>query len=383
METPLAKINLANISHNIAQIKKVADKSKVLAVIKANAYGHGALRVAKFLEQDSNVSAFGVARLDEAQELIRNTATTKPILVMEGVLDVKQLSLCSELGLWVVMHDFTQLYSLNNANISKPIKIWLKFDTGMHRLGFLVEECQKVFENIDSLIQQNKIDHDYVIMTHFSSADIQDSKVTSKQLELFDSIKQLHQVYFNKNQNNTSNSGRKIEYSLANSAGIFAFPESHGDWVRPGISMYGSSPFDYIDREALNLKSTMDLTCKVITTKIVKKGEAVGYKGMWRAGKDTLIAVVACGYADCYPRVLTKPSYVFLHNRLCRIIGLISMDMLAIDCSELPDTETVQIGDEVELWGSSLSIDMVAESCATISNELYCRTTSRVKRIYD
>lgn len=369
MDNPKANIHLDNIRHNIALIKNKANQAKILAVIKADAYGHGAVEVARSLDADQNVSALGVARYHEASQ-IQQAGITKPILLMEGVNDCLHLQEVEKFGWWIVIQSFHQLEVIESIPVRNPLKVWLKFNTGMNRIGFRINQTTEVLEKMNSLIASNKIDKHYVLMTHFAKSEEISSDFTEQQLNIFHEIC-THKLIDRDN----------VELSAANSAGIWGWPDSHFDWVRPGISMYGSSPIASLDKNILGLKPSMSLIAQVISFIKVEKNEFVGYGCRWQAKRDSMIAIINCGYADCYPRAISDTSYVYLNNKKCRIVGAVSMDMLAIDCTDL--YPNIKIDDKVELWGDNISIDEVANSYNTIANELYCRTTQRVERVYE
>lgn len=374
MLNPIAKIHLGNISHNLQQIKLRVPNAKIMAVVKADAYGHGAVRVAQYLDTDKNVDAYAVSRFPEAMEL-HSGNIKKPILLLEGIIDQEQLKETAKLGFWCVVQDQFQLDLISNTSITQPLNIWLKFDTGMHRLGFDVDDLDNILNNIHKLIKYKKIQPNCTVLSHFACADDLNNNFSIQQLEKFSCIT---------NKINSRFQAGRVEYSLANSAGIFGWPDSHYDWVRPGISLYGSSPLLGKSTAELNLKPTMELISKIISLKILKTGEYVGYGASWQAKKESLIAIISCGYADCYPRVLGTPVFAWINNKKCDIIGRISMDMIAVDCSIFHNSKLeLNIGDSVELWGPNILVDKLADSVGTIANELYCRVTSRVIREYE
>ncbi len=375
MDNPKAIIKLGNISHNIQQIKNIAPRSKLLAVIKADAYGHGAVRVAAHLNSNSNVSAFGVSRYSEAKKLF-DANITKPILLMEGVIDYDQLIESVRRDFWLVIQNHEQFELLARLQDELPsdfqsVNIWLKFDTGMNRLGFAISdvEIDKVIKSVDNLIQSKIINPNVVIMSHFACADDIGHKLNITQLEKLNLLKEKFKNY-------------KFQYSMANSAGVFAWPDSHNDWIRPGITLYGSSPFTSKSSYDLKLKPVMRMLSKVIAVKKIKADETVGYNATWTAPKDSIIAIIATGYGDGYPRIVSDKSVVVIQNKRCPIVGRVSMDMLAVDCSEFASDALPKIGAETELWGEQLSIDEVARACNTISYELFTQITSRVEKIY-
>jgi alanine racemase len=373
MDNPKAVINLNNIKHNIQQIKLAAPNAKILALIKADGYGHGAIKIAQCLDSDNNISAYGVSRYSEALAL-HQAGIAKPILLMEGVIDQDQLSKAIDLGFWLVVQNFYQLNLI--AEINKSCTIWLKFDTGMHRLGFLISEVDEV---INFLENNNKINKNLVVISHLACAD-ENNNLNNIQLENFDCLIKKFKTF-----NLKTNNKLDLQFSLANSAaifnGLFRQKDYYFDWVRPGISLYGSSPLLNKTSADLKLKPSMTMLSKVITVKNIDAGDTVGYGAAWQAKQKTLIAIVAVGYADFYPRIVQNTAVVWIKNKKCPIIGRVSMDMLAIDCSTFNINE-ITIGEQVELWGGNITIDEVAKSCNTISYELYTRITSRVEKVY-
>ncbi len=370
MENPRAAVFLDNIKHNIKIIKAKAGNAKILAVIKANAYGHGALKIAKELDQDPNIAAFAVSRFPEAQAL-NKAGVNKQVILLEGVLDKEQLQNCSCSNNIITIESYEGLELLKQVSLDSKINIWLKFNTGMNRLGFNYQDSKSVFNEVENLIRVNKIYNNYVVMTHFADADNSKSDFTNKQLKIFNEIIETNEL------RNKSH----VQLSAANSAGIFAWPDSHFDWVRPGISLYGASPVSSLSAQDLGLKPALQFTSKVIRLRTVKKGEFVGYNCSWQAPRDSLIAIVACGYGDGYPRVYHNDRFVWINDKRCHIIGNISMDMMAVDCSSF-DRENISVGDIVELWGNKISIDEVAKTHHTISYDLSCKITERVERVY-
>ena len=375
MDNPKAVINLNNISHNIQQIKKTAPSSKLLAVIKADAYGHGAVKIANHLATNPNVAAYGVSRYSEAKKLF-DTGITKPILLMEGIIDFDQLIESVKRNFWLVVQNYQQLDLLAQLKQESPkdfqeVNIWLKFDTGMNRLGFAIDdqEIAKILKILDSLLQDKIISRDIVIMSHFACADDLGHQLNNTQLEKLALLKNKFKDY-------------NCQYSMANTAGVFAWPYSHNDWIRPGISIFGSSPFSNKTCHELNLKPAMQMLSKVIAVKKIKQHETVGYNATWIAPKDSTIAIIATGYGDGYPRIVSDKSVVVIQNKKCPIIGRVPMDMLAVDCSSFSIDEMPKIGAVTELWGDHLAIDDVARACNTISYELFTQITSRVEKVY-
>jgi alanine racemase len=352
---PYAYIDLEALTHNLIKVKQLAPNSKVFAVIKANAYGHGAIEVAKAL---SEADAFAVARVDEAIEL-REAGITKTIILLEGVRSTDELKLASQHHLSPVFHSDYQLDFLGATDIIQPLSgCWLMLETGMHRLGIKPHLAN---DYIVKLKSTKKVSGDIGLMSHFANSDSLDDLRNTNQLEQIANIEIDSTV------------------SMANSGAIIAITESHADWVRPGIMLYGSSPFAEKSAAELDLKPVMKLVAKVTAIQQINIGDQVGYGGDFIAEKAMSIATVSIGYGDGYHRSLAKTGYVDINGELLKVVGRVSMDMICVDVTD----SDAQVGDEVVLWGSeTLSIDTVATWANTISYELLCHVTSRVTRVY-
>ncbi|VTM24920.1 alanine racemase [Aggregatibacter sp. HMT-949] len=351
-----AKISSRALKHNLDVIKQKAPNSKIIAVVKANAYGHGVVFVASTLEK--NVDCFGVARLEEALAL-RSNGITKPILLLEGFFNEKDLPILAVNNIETIVHNREQLEALKRADVTGPIKVWLKIDTGMHRLGVSLEEVDTFYQELKRLPQ---VQPHFGFVSHFSRADELESDYTSLQIQRFLCATQ----------------DKPGERSIAASGGILFWPQSHLDWVRPGIIMYGISPTDTIGSE-FGLTPVMNLTSSLIAVRHHKKGEPVGYGGIWSSPRDTKIGVVAIGYGDGYPRDAAEGTPVYLNGRIVPIVGRVSMDMLTVDLG--PDSQD-QVGDEVILWGKELPIETVAKYTGVLSYELITKLTPRVINEY-
>lgn len=357
MARPLtAHIDLAAIKHNYLLAKKLQPNTKAFAVVKANAYGHGAVEVAKYL--DDIVDAFAVAAIEEAIEL-RDAGVSSPILLLEGVFESAEWQVCENHNFWVAIENQTQLTDFIAANIQIE-KVFLKLDSGMHRLGVQPSSADKFIE----LLEHNPNVGEVVLMTHFSSADDLDSPATSEQLAVFD---QVHRQF------------SQLDVSVANSAATLKWQLPEGGWIRPGIMLYGISPFDEISAQELGLKPAMTLTSKIISLREVKDGEAVGYARAYVAKGQRQIATVAVGYGDGYPRMANHQTPVLVEQAMCCLSGRVSMDMITLDVTELGET---QVGDEVILWGEKNPVEDVAAHSSTIAYELVTRMTGRAKRQY-
>lgn len=382
-----AHIRLDAFKHNY-QLAKKMHGGKALAVIKANAYGHGALQCAKAIANEAD--GFAVACLEEALQL-RQASIHNPILLLEGFFLAAELPDIVQNNLWIVVHAQWQVAILLNAKLAKPLQIWLKLDSGMHRLGLTANEYKSVYTQLNEHPNVSKI----VLMSHFANAD---------DLTLLNSLDLSKPSRSNPNKNlnpNLLNPLQQIsqfkttistidnsETSLANSAAILAWPKAIANWSRPGIMLYGADPLDAnLSDEcettesknfvANSLRPVMQLTSVIISLRKILKGDAIGYGSIFTANRDTLVGVVACGYADGYPRSVGSCGFdapVAVDGQISRVIGRVSMDMLMVD---LTDIKYAKIGSNVELWGDQISANSVAKSAGTIAYELFCN----VKRV--
>jgi len=351
-----ASINLSAIKKNYLYAKSLATNSKAIAIIKADAYGHGAIEIAKELNEVAD--AYGVACIEEAIELINSGIDNTPILLLEGVFEKSELILAEKHSLIVTVCNSIQLQWLLDADLNKPFDVFVKYDSGMGRLGF---QDDSFIQAINLLEKSNNIG-EITLMTHFSSADDLGSTLTTEQISNFD---------------NTLNT-EKYPCSLANSAAILKWSESHREYVRPGIMLYGSSPFS--NKIPLNkLTSVMTLSSILISIKSFKAGQSIGYGSRYICKQDMQIGVVAIGYADGYPRSAIDGTPVFINGVKSKIAGRVSMDMITIDLTGVPNP---QIGDRVELFGENVSVDEVAKYCSTISYEIFTKITKRVYKSY-
>jgi len=348
-----AIINLSALKDNYNKIKDLAKKSNTIAVIKANAYGHGAIEVAKSLH--ALVPAFAVAFIDEAI-VLRNAGITLPILILEGPLDKADFTLAKQHDFWLMIHNIEQISWLAQQPSYKK-KFWLKIDTGMNRLGFSPECAEKILNNLTS--EQKK---DLVLCSHFASADEIGNPKTPNQIAC---LKALADKY-------------SCQFSLANSAGIINWPQSYGDYNRLGIALYGAIPTP-IENMPIKLTPVMTLQSTVIALRELKLGDSVGYGEVWQAKQASVIATIAIGYADGYPRSAQIGTPVFINNQLAPLAGRVSMDMITVDVTNVVN---VSVGDVVELWGESLSVEVVAEHMNTINYELLTCVSARVPKIY-
>lgn len=351
-------LNLAALRHNFAVVRQQAPDARVLAMVKADAYGHGARLVAEALPE---ADGFGVAYLAEAVAL-REAGIRQPIAVLEGVFSDAELAEALRLGLQVVVHQVEQLQLLECCPLQGRVDVWLKLDTGMHRLGFPPAQALAAFERLRACAQVGVIG----LVTHFARADETDCPQTVQQIERF---RQVHGQL-------SALAGQPLPASLANSAGILAWPLAHADWVRPGIMLYGSSPFADRSATELGLRPVMTLRSRLIAINPVSRGEPVGYGGTWVAERDTRLGIVAIGYGDGYPRHARSGTPVLVNGHEVPLAGRVAMDMITVDLGELP----ARPGDAVVLWGEGLAADRVAACAGTISYELFCKITARVPR---
>ena len=354
--TPAAyvKLDLQAAQHNLAQVRRYAPDNKIMAVIKANAYGHGMLRIAQALD---HADGFAVARVDEGIRL-RQAGFTQPILVLQGFVCSEELLLLLQHQLEAVIHNFAQLAILQQqAQHNSKLKVWLKMDTGMNRLGFKAEEFQLAYQQLSACEQ---VSQPVNLITHFANADDLLDDKTRQQVDLF----------------NQSIIGYPGQRSIANSAGIIGWPNISSDWVRPGLMLYGCSPFAGKIGADFGLQPVMSLHSRLIAVKSVKAGETVGYGGSWQASVPTLLGVVSIGYGDGYHRQTRSGAPVLVNGRRVSLIGRVSMDMITVDLNSQPDA---RIDDPVTLWGEGLAVEEIAQYADTIPYTLLCGITQRVQ----
>ena len=356
--TPLirALIDSRALRSNLDTVRSRAPGSHVLAVIKANAYGHGLVPTALAL---TNADAFAVARLEEGMAL-REAGVTQPIVLLEGVFEEEQLIEAAVHRFEMVVHDPLQVALLEAFRGSFRFILWLKVDTGMNRLGFRSEEFRAVLERLRALKSPPR---EIRVLTHLARADERDSGATPEQLKRFRSL----------------TAGLKLATSIGNSAGILGWPDAAGEWIRPGLALYGASPFPGEPASSYGLQPVMTLESTVIALRQVPRGERVGYGGAWQAARDSTIAIIAGGYGDGLLRSLPNGTPVMVGGRRAPLVGRISMDMIAVDVSEL---QGVTVGMRCVLWGPELSVDELASRAGTISYELLCGVRQRVPHIF-
>ena len=344
-----AAISQGALEHNLLVAKAYAAAAKIWAVIKANAYGHGLERAARGLEL---ADGFAVLDFQEAERL-RLAGVAKPILMLEGFFKPADIALIHRYGLTPVIHNPEQVEMLRLTALPGEIDVYVKVNSGMNRLGFTVDNLRAAYNAIRMHAQVRQV----TLMTHFADAD--GASGVAGQLEWFRDLTKDYEA----------------PRSLANSAALIRFPETRGDWVRPGIMLYGCSPFADRSAESLELKPAMTLTSEIIATQHLQPGERIGYGFGYEAVGEMTIGVVACGYADGYPRHAPIGTPVLVNGSRTRIVGRVSMDMICVDISDIPEA---YIGTPVTLWGEGLSADEVAAAAGTLSYELLCALAARV-----
>jgi alanine racemase len=351
-----AIINLSSVQSNLQKLIALTNGAKIIAVVKADAYGNGAVEVAKLLED--KVDLLAVAFLDEALAL-RNAGINKTILILQGAHHADDFDQGENNQFIWIMHSYWQLdaYRAYLSRSKMPPCAWIKFDTGMHRLGFPINDFNRVIDDYGDIIDENS-----AIVTHLARSDEPDQSHVNMQIASF--LKAIEKTEF--------------PLCIANSATSIRFPHAHKNYVRLGIAMYGSTPFEAADNP-IELTPVMSLHSQIIALRTIPKGDTVGYGGTWRAPKESVIATVAIGYGDGYPRHAPTGTPAWCNNQIIPLVGRVSMDMLTFDVSGLDDP---QIGDLVELWGNKLAINDVAEHIGTIGYELMTRVSKRIPRQY-
>ena len=351
-----AVIDIQALRHNYQLAQSLAPESKTIPMVKANAYGHGAVQVSQALADIA--PAFGVACIEEALEL-RDAGIKQPILLLEGAFDAAELKLAATKGFWVMIENHQQKEAIINADLAVPLTVWLGVDTGMHRLGFLPGDIAEVYKTLNS---SRNISQPIVFTSHFACADDLKNKATLKQIDAFKACAPVTALQ-----------------SLANSAAILAWPKAQREWQRPGYMLYGNSPFAVPQENADQLKPVMSFESAVISLRTIAAGESVGYTANWTAERDSTIATITVGYGDGYPRNATNGTPVLINGVRCPLVGRVSMDMITVDVTDLRE---VAIGDKALLWGPELPVNEVASHCDTIGYELLTRMPGRVPRVY-
>lgn len=346
-------ISRSALKHNLQRVRESAPKSRVIVVVKANGYGHGMARVAKALDA---ADGFGVASFEEAL-MLRDAGFQKTTVLLEGFFEASELTRIQLHKFEPVIHHESQVEILEQT--SKPIgqrmNVWLKVDTGMHRIGFSVEKVARVWKQLS----ENSLIGDIKLMTHLANADDRQDKYTLTQVQRFEKI----------------NNQYRVPASMANSAGILAWPQTHKNFVRPGIMLYGATPFNEGTGLDERLKPVMTLSTKLIAVNRFKKGDPVGYGGEWKCPVAMPVGVAAIGYGDGYPRHAPTGTPVLVNGKRAALIGCVSMDMICIDLRGQPHAK---VGDPVILWGEGLPVEEIARSATTIAYELLCNVAQRV-----
>ncbi|MGO4999477.1 alanine racemase [Oceanisphaera sp. W20_SRM_FM3] len=354
----IARISLAAVQHNLRRAKQLAPKAQVMAVVKANAYGHGDLSVAAALKNEADM--FAVARFEEAQKL-RAGGLIQPILLLSGFLNAEQLQFAALNNFHVCVHQYEQLALLERTPLAAPIHVWLKIDSGMHRIGFSTDHAEAALARLSAIKQ---VVQPVNAMTHFARADEPEQRCVTES-----AIARFKQATIG-----------KVKYSaLCNSAAVMAFPDAHADFIRPGIMLYGITPFSDQQGSDVGLKPAMNFVSSLIAVRSHQAGEPVGYAGSWVSPRDTRIGVIAVGYGDGYPRMAPPGTPVLINGRRYPLVGRVAMDMATVDLGPEGDE---RVGDEVLLWGDGLAAEEIARHVGTIAYELVTRLTARPRWEY-
>lgn len=346
-----ALVEVAALQHNLLRVRQLAPGAKIMAVVKANGYGHGLTRVAAALK---GVDAFAVARVDEGVRL-RQAGIETRIAVLEGFTGAEELELHCRYRLESVIHAQEQLELLGASLAAERLPVWLKLDTGMNRLGFPVRDFKAVFERLGRCGGLGPVH----LMTHLSHADDLEDERTRRQIASFREVAKDFEG----------------ECSIANSAGILGWEDARADWVRPGVMLYGVSPFPESSGKEIGVRPAMSLHSRVIAVKPLEAGDSVGYGGEWICSEATRLGVIAVGYGDGYPRHARHGTPVLVNGRRVPLVGRVSMDMIAVDLGRCPEARP---GDPVVLWGEELPVEEVARCADTIPYTLLCGITQRV-----
>ena len=358
MRPTKATIRLADIANNYEVASRLSPASQSIAVIKANAYGHGMVEVAKILQP--MVPVFAVALMEEAFQL-RDAGIKRPILVLQGPSDAADIGESAENDFWLLLHQQKQVDWLLSAELPGPINAWLKVDTGMHRLGFATRELERLCADLYS---SPNVHNDVVLCTHLACADDLEDPMTREQVRLIRLCSRKH----------------NLSMSIANSAGILFWPESHAQWNRPGYMLYGLCPTGAFESGSHGLRPAMTMGSEIIAIRHVKPGEGVGYGQDWVASRNSTIGTIPIGYGDGYPRHAPSGTPVLVNGKRVALTGRVSMDAISVD---LTDLETVHVGDPVELWGQNLSVNEVASIAGTIGYELLAGLTGRAPTFHE
>lgn len=349
MRVPRATIDGAALRHNLSVVRRLAPSSRVMAIIKANGYGHGLVATAKAL---SDADAFGVARLEEGL-MLRAAQLDAKIILLEGVFNADELAAAARERFDIVVHTFEQVALLEASSAAKQFDVWVKIDTGMNRLGFRPDDFASAWQRLQQLQPRS-----LRLMTHLAAAEARDKSMTLEQIARFDELTQ----------------GIDVERSIANSAGLTLWDDARVDWVRPGLMLYGISPIPNVTAAHLDLRPAMTLSTQLISVRRVAIGETVGYNGIWSASRNSSIGIAAVGYGDGYPRNMRSGTPVLVKGEETVIVGRVSMDMIAVDITD----SDAKVGDPVTLWGEGLPAERIAPYADTIAYELVCGISQRV-----
>lgn len=357
MRPTTATVRSGDIVDNYRLASKLAPASQNIAVIKANAYGHGLLKVAQTLEPV--VPAFAVAFIDEAVQL-RDAGISKPILVLQGATRAADITEAAARDFWMLLHHPQQVEWVLSSEPPVPLKVWLKVETGMHRLGFVPELLDQACADLLSSASTQK---GLVLATQLACADDPDNPMTRQQVSTIRNCARKH----------------NLGLSIANSAGILCWPESHAEWNRPGYMLYGNSPTASFDSDSFSLHPAMTMNSEIVAIKDIKPGDGTGYGLDWVADKRSTVGTIAIGYGDGYPRHAPGGTPVLVNGQSVPLVGRVSMDLISVDLTSL---EKVEVGDPVELWGQGLSVNEVASAAGTIGYEILAGLTGRVPLLY-
>ncbi|MEC7121211.1 MAG: alanine racemase [Pseudomonadota bacterium] len=346
-------LNPAALRHNLRRVATLAPHSNILAMVKANAYGHG---LAFAVDALTDADALGVAFLAEAEQV--RQCSTQSIVIMEGAFSLAEWQRAADIGAQCVIHQPCQLeWALQH--VVQGATVWLKLNAGMNRLGLRPDQVLEAAQRLRAK------GYDLVLAMHFANADTPDHPMNQQQTQCFEHVRATL---------------APIKTSCCNSAALIAWPAQHGDWVRPGIMLYGSSPFADQSAQQLGLKAVMQVQSVLMATHKLTQGEQVGYGSLWTADRDSQIGVIAIGYGDGYPRTVQCATAQIL-GQTVPIIGRVSMDMLMVDLTDC--AQHIPLGAVVTLWGDSPSVDQIAQHAGTLSYELLCRMTQRPTRIIE
>lgn len=348
-----AVIDLAALRHNLARARAAAPRARVIAIVKADGYGHGAARLLPAL---ADADLLGVACIEEALAL-RAAGATQPVLLLEGVFAPDELPLCAAENFEIAVHDPLHVEWLERAALATPLRAWLKLDSGMHRLGVPPAQVAPLVARLRACAN---VAPELGVMSHLACADEPARAETAAQLDTFAA----------------ATAGLPVRRALSNSAGVLAWPAAHHDWIRPGIMLYGVTPMLGRTGADDGLKPVMTLNSALIAVKRLQAGDPVGYSGIWHCPQDMTIGVVAMGYADGYPRHAPTGTPILVNGRETQVVGRVSMDMLCVDLGNQPGA---RIGDPVTLWGKGLPAERVAEAAGTIAYEMFCNLAARVR----